>query len=90
MIFWLCSTVLPYAQEPPVTLPVIGLGPLLGGFLISAGLALNLIFYVLAGLALLGLFLTLLVPVRRPRELRSTFIEPTPSMARSTEPARTP
>jgi len=24
LIFWLCSTVLPYAQEPPVKLPVIG------------------------------------------------------------------
>ena len=30
-------------------------GPLLGGFLIGAGLALNSIFYVLAGLGLLGL-----------------------------------
>jgi putative tryptophan/tyrosine transport system substrate-binding protein len=28
LIFWLCSTVLPYAQEPPVKVPVIGwLGP---------------------------------------------------------------
>src|SRR5207253_1567341 len=24
LIFWLCSTVQPYAQEPPVKLPVIG------------------------------------------------------------------
>ena len=54
-------------------------GPLLGGFLLGAGLALNSIFYVLAGLGLLGLVLTLLVPVaHRPRELRSTIIEPTP------------
>ena len=24
LIFWLCSTVLPYAQEPPLKLPVLG------------------------------------------------------------------
>ena len=42
-------------------------GPLIGGFLIGAGLALNSIFYVLAGMALLGLVLTLLVPVARRR-----------------------
>ena len=40
-------------------------GPLLGSFLISAGLSLDLIFYVLAGLALLGVGLTLLVPLSR-------------------------
>ena len=40
-------------------------GPLLGGFLVAAGLALNSIFYVLAALALLGTILTLLVPTRR-------------------------
>jgi MFS transporter, AAHS family, benzoate transport protein len=55
-------------------------GPLLGGFLISAGLALNSIFYVLAGLGLLGLVLTLLVPVARGREVTTITIEPaTPS-----------
>jgi AAHS family benzoate transporter-like MFS transporter len=64
-------------------------GPLLGGFLVGAGLALDSIFYVLAGLALLGFVLTLLVPVARQRELRSTIIEPTPSTVRSAEPART-
>jgi MFS transporter, AAHS family, benzoate transport protein len=54
-------------------------GPLLGGFLIGGGFALNSIFYVLAGLGLLGLLLTLMVPISRaPRELRSTLIEPTP------------
>ena len=37
-------------------------GPLLGGFMVGAGLALSSIFYVLAGLALLGMVLTLLVP----------------------------
>jgi AAHS family benzoate transporter-like MFS transporter len=66
-------------------------GPLLGGLLIGAGLALNSIFYTLAALGLLGLVLTVLVPVTgRPRELRSTLIEPTPSLAaRSAKPART-
>jgi AAHS family benzoate transporter-like MFS transporter len=57
-------------------------GPLLGGFLIGAGFALHSIFYVLAGLGLLGLVLTLLVPIaRRPLELRTTRIEPTPQAA---------
>src|SRR5207244_13228695 len=37
-------------------------GPLLGGLLIGAGLALSSIFYVLAGLAVLGMVLTLVVP----------------------------
>lgn len=41
-------------------------GPLLGGFLIAAGFALNSIFYVLGALALLGALLTLLVPRRGP------------------------
>src|SRR6478672_5985183 len=55
-------------------------GPLLGGFLISAGLALNSIFYVLAGLGLLGLVLTLLVPAAGGREVTTITIEPaTPS-----------
>ena len=45
-------------------------GPLLGGFLISGGFALNSIFYVLAGLAILGVVLTLIVPMaRRQRDL---------------------
>jgi AAHS family benzoate transporter-like MFS transporter len=69
-------------------------GPLLGGFLVGAGLALNSIFYVLAGLGLLGMILTLLVPVaRRPRDLRTTPVEPTPAVpagAAEPEPARTP
>jgi AAHS family benzoate transporter-like MFS transporter len=52
-------------------------GPLLGGFLISAGFELNAIFYVLAGLGLLGLLLTLLVPTGR-HEIHSILIEPTP------------
>jgi len=57
-------------------------GPLLGGFLIGGGFALNSIFYVLAGLGLLGLLLTLMVPIARaPHELRTTRIEPTPQAA---------
>ena len=52
-------------------------GPLLGGFLIAAGLALSSIFYVLAGIALVGLLLTVFVPTaRRPLELHPTPIEP--------------
>jgi AAHS family benzoate transporter-like MFS transporter len=52
-------------------------GPLLGGFLLGAGLAIDNIFFVLAGLAVLGLLLTLLVPVARRREVTTTRIEPT-------------
>jgi AAHS family benzoate transporter-like MFS transporter len=62
-------------------------GPLLGGVLVGTGFALDSIFYVLAGLALLGLLLTLMVPVRRSRELHFTIIEPT--LARPAEPAQT-
>jgi AAHS family benzoate transporter-like MFS transporter len=51
-------------------------GPLLGGFLLGAGLAIDNIFFVLAGLAVLGLLLTLLVPVARRREVTRTPIEP--------------
>jgi AAHS family benzoate transporter-like MFS transporter len=53
-------------------------GPLLGGFLIAAGLELNSIFYVLAAVAVLGLILCLLVPAaNRPKDIHSTLIEPT-------------
>jgi AAHS family benzoate transporter-like MFS transporter len=53
-------------------------GPLLGGFLIAAGLELNSIFYVLAAVAVLGLNLCLLVPAaNRPKDIHSTLIEPT-------------
>lgn len=52
-------------------------GPLLGGLLISIGLALDSIFYILAAVGILGVLLTLLVPsARGPRELPSTSIEP--------------
>lgn len=40
-------------------------GPMLGSLLIGAGLQLNSIFYVLAGLGALGILLTLLVPMSR-------------------------
>jgi AAHS family benzoate transporter-like MFS transporter len=40
-------------------------GPVLGSTMIGAGLALNSIFYVLAGLGLVGAALTLLVPMAR-------------------------
>lgn len=51
-------------------------GPLLGGLLIAAGLALNSIFYILAAIAAVGVVLTLLVPIRRSLDLHSTLIEP--------------
>ena len=51
-------------------------GPLLGGVLVAAGLALNTIFYILAAIAVLGVILTLLVPTRRTHELHPTPIEP--------------
>ena len=53
-------------------------GPLIGGLLVAAGLALDSIFYTLAGLALFGTVLTLLVPMaRRAKDIRSTPVEPT-------------
>ena len=52
-------------------------GPMLGSFLISASIALDSIFYVLAGLGILGVVLTLLVPMSRSaHEVHSTRIEP--------------
>ena len=40
-------------------------GPLIGGLLIASGLSIDTIFFVLAGLALLGVVLTLLVPATK-------------------------
>jgi AAHS family benzoate transporter-like MFS transporter len=52
-------------------------GPLLGGLLLAAGLTVNSVFYVLTGLALLGVILTLLLPkAHRENDLHSTPIEP--------------
>jgi AAHS family benzoate transporter-like MFS transporter len=52
-------------------------GPLVGGLLVAAGLALTSIFYVLVGLGVFGALLTLLVPVRRAMETRTVPVEPT-------------
>lgn len=46
-------------------------GPMLGSLMIGAGLQLDWIFYVLAGLGLLGMLLTLMVPMAR-----SQFAQP--------------
>lgn len=55
-------------------------GPMLGGVLISAGFALDAIFYVLAALGLLGVVLTMLVPMTRAaREPGRTRITPASS-----------
>ncbi len=62
-------------------------GPMLGSFLIGAGLELDYIFYILAGLGLLGVALTLLVPMAR-----SAIAAPTlnaPAQPPLTIPART-
>lgn len=53
-------------------------GPLLGGLLLAAGLSVTSIFFVLAGLALFGICLTLLVPATPgAKELHSVAVEPT-------------
>jgi MFS transporter, AAHS family, benzoate transport protein len=62
-------------------------GPLLGGLLIAAGLALNSIFYILAAIALLGMILTLLVPVRRTIDVQATSIEPSGTVSPGVAPA---
>jgi AAHS family benzoate transporter-like MFS transporter len=54
-------------------------GFLISGFLISGGFALDAIFYVLAGLGLLGLLLTLLVPIaRRSSAVPTPQVQPAP------------
>jgi AAHS family benzoate transporter-like MFS transporter len=40
-------------------------GPLIGGLLIAAGLSIATIFFVLAGLVLVGVLLTLVVPASK-------------------------
>jgi MFS transporter, AAHS family, benzoate transport protein len=60
-------------------------GPLLGGLLLAAGLTVNSSFYVLAGLALLGAILTLMVPhAHRELDIHSTPVEPTVPVATGT------
>lgn len=52
-------------------------GPMLGGYLAGGGFALETIFYILAGLALFGVVLTLLVPAsKNPVELKPVSINP--------------
>ena len=52
-------------------------GPMLGGYLAGGGFALESIFYILAGLGVLGVMLTLLVPhAKGALELKTTAIEP--------------
>jgi AAHS family benzoate transporter-like MFS transporter len=46
-------------------------GPLLGGMLVGGGFALESVFQILAGLAVIGVSLTLLVPVRAERKRRA-------------------
>ena len=54
-------------------------GPLLGGFVLAAGLSVDNIFYILTGLALVGVVLTLLGPrAHRENDIHTTPIEPTP------------
>jgi AAHS family benzoate transporter-like MFS transporter len=55
-------------------------GPLLGGFLLAAGLAVNTIFFVLAAIGLVGALITMLVQrANRSIEIHSTPIEPSPA-----------
>jgi AAHS family benzoate transporter-like MFS transporter len=56
-------------------------GPLVGGILIGAGLAVTQIFLVLAGVAVLGLVFILLVPTRHRHDLHAIQIEPSPRVA---------
>jgi MFS transporter, AAHS family, benzoate transport protein len=53
-------------------------GPLLGGLFLATGLGVNSVFYVLAGLALVGVVLTLMVPkTHHAIDIHSTPVEPT-------------
>jgi AAHS family benzoate transporter-like MFS transporter len=61
-------------------------GPVIGGLMIGAGLSTNAIFWVLAGLAVLGGLLTLAVPAAH-RALRTVPIEPTPAVTPAAETA---
>jgi len=55
-------------------------GPLVGGILIAAGLGVQQIFLILAGVALLGTMFVLAVPMaHRQRDLHTTHIEPSGS-----------
>jgi MFS transporter, AAHS family, benzoate transport protein len=58
----------------------------IGGLMIGAGLSTNAIFWVLAGLAVLGGLLTLAVPAAH-RTLRTVPIDPTPAVTPAAESA---
>jgi AAHS family benzoate transporter-like MFS transporter len=60
-------------------------GPVLGGVLVGAGISLNAFFYILAGLALVGVVSSLLVPRRRELELHPEPIEPGTAPAVTTD-----
>ena len=65
-------------------------GPLLGGLFLAAGFGVSSIFYVLSGLALVGV-LTLLVPkAHRAIDIHSTPVEPTVPLGTGTAAARPP
>lgn len=65
-------------------------GPLLGSTMIGAGLALDAMFYVLAGLAVLGAMLTLLVPMARAQREQRLAIAPAPAPRPARAPAAAP
>jgi AAHS family benzoate transporter-like MFS transporter len=56
-------------------------GPLIGGILIGAGLGMTQIFFILAGVAVLGLVLILLVPQRRDQP-KVVTVDPSKPFAR--------
>lgn len=63
-------------------------GPMLGSTLIGAGLALDAIFYVLAGLGVVGMLLTLLVPMARSQSQPARMgAAPSPQPVRVDTPA---
>ena len=65
-------------------------GPLLGGLLLAAGLAVNSIFYVLAGLAVVGAVLTLMVPRAHRADGHSLHTGRTDSTGRDRDVRRFP
>ena len=66
-------------------------GPMLGSTMIGAGFALDAIFYVLAGLGMLGMLLTLLVPMARAQiEQHRSGVAPAPAGGLAVAPAMTP
>jgi len=65
-------------------------GPLLGGFVLAAGLAVDSIFYILTGLAVVGVILTLLVPrAHLENGTQPSTVEPMPDRSGSALGSRT-